>query len=110
MRAGIQPEDSAVPDRSADARVFEAATHFFAALLGAGRINDTNQPGILRYCIRAAQQLVEETDRALRPAAAPQASESDLDLDMELDALEDKKPEGTAYRATPQRPPGRPTP
>lgn len=98
-----------MPDRSADARVFEAATHLFAALLGAGRINETNQPGIIRYCIRAAQQLVEETERALRPAPEPQAAAGDLDLDMELEEL--AKPEGTAYRAAPaQRPPGRPTP
>lgn len=96
-----------MPDRPADARVFEAATRFFAALLGAGRINETNQPGIMRYCIRAAQQLVEETDRALRPAPAPQAAAGDLDLDMELDDLGENKPEGTAYRATPAgRPPG----
>ncbi|HEX5065909.1 MAG TPA: hypothetical protein VFY49_07335 [Myxococcota bacterium] len=101
-----------MPDRSADARVFEAASRFFAALLGAGRINETNQPGILRYCIRAAQQLVEETDRALRPQPEPQASAGDLDLDMELEELAEKKPEGTAYRAAPAgRPPGgRPTP
>ena len=88
-----------MPDRSADsdARVFEAATRFFAALLGAGRVNETNQPGIVRYCIRAAQQLVEETDRALRPQPEPQAAASDLDLDLELEEL--AKPEGTAYRA-----------
>jgi hypothetical protein len=53
---------------------------------------------------------VEETDRALRPQPEPQAAASDLDLDLELDELAEKKPEGTAYRATPQRPPGRPTP
>jgi hypothetical protein len=100
-----------VPDRSADARVFEAATHLFAALMGAGRINDTNQPGIIRYCVRAAQQLVEETDRAMRPAPEPQAAAGGLDLDLELDDLTEKKPEGTAYRAAPAgRPPGgRPT-
>lgn len=96
-----------MPDRSADARVFEAATHFFAALMGAGRINETNQPGIIRYCIRAAQQLVEETDRAMRPAPEPQAAAADLDLDMELEELAENKPEGTAYRTAPQRPPGR---
>ena len=96
-----------MPDRPADARIFEAATHFFAALLGAGRINETNQPGILRYCVRAAQQLVEEADRALRPAPAPQAAAGDLDLELELDELGENKPEGTAYRsAAPQRPPG----
>lgn len=98
-----------MPDRSADARVFEAASRFFAALLGAGRVNETNQPGIVRYCLRAAQQLVEETDRALRPAPAPQAAAGDLDLELELDDLGENKPEGTAYRAAPARPPsGRP--
>lgn len=97
-----------MPDRPADARVFEAATHFFAALLGAGRVNETNQPGILRYCVRAAQQLVEEADRALRPAPEPQLQTGDLDLDLELDEL--AKPEGTAYRSAPPRPgPGRPS-
>lgn len=98
-----------MPDRSEDARVFEAATQLFAALMGAGRINETNQPGIIRYCVRAAQQLVEETDRALRPEPAPQAAAGDLDLDLELDEIAEKKPEGTAYRAAPPRPPGRPT-
>lgn len=98
-----------MPDRSADARVFEAATHLFAALVGAGRVNETNQPGILRYCVRTAQQLVEETDRALRPAPAPQAAAGDLDPELEIEVLDEKKPEGTAYRAAPpQRPPGRP--
>ena len=96
-----------MPDRSADARVFEAATHFFAALLGAGRINETNQPGIVRYCVRAAQMLVEESDRAQRPQPAPQAAAGDLDLDLELDDLGENKPEGTAYRSAPPRP-GRP--
>lgn len=103
-----------------DARIFEAASRFFAALLGAGRISETNQPGILRYCIRAAQQLVEETDRAQQvasqQAAAPPASQQaaappaagDLDLDLELEEL--AKPEGTAYRSRPPGPPagGRP--
>jgi len=93
-----------------DARIFEAASRFFAALLGAGRINETNQPGTLRYCIRAAQQLVAELDgaQAASQQAAAQPAADDLDLDLELEEL--AKPEGTAYRAQPASPPARPTP
>jgi hypothetical protein len=90
-----------------DARIFEAASRFFAALLGAGRINETNQPGILRYCVRVAQQLVNELDGAQavsQPSAAPAG---DLDLDLELEEL--AKPEGTAYRSA-SPPPARPAP
>src|SRR5215831_14264591 len=101
------------PNQGADARIFEAASRFFAALLGAGRINETNQPGILRYCVRVAQQLVEELDgaqAASQQVAAPPAA-GDLDLDLELEEL--AKPEGTAYRsAQPMSPPpgARPAP
>lgn len=95
-----------------DARVFEAASRFFAALLGAGRINETNQPGILRYCVRVAQQLVAELDGAqvASQQAAGQPAAEDLDLDLELEEL--AKPEGTAYRSAQPAspPPGRPTP
>jgi hypothetical protein len=99
--------------QGADARVFEAASRFFAALLGAGRINETNQPGILRYCVRVAQQLVAELDgaQAASQQAAAQPAAGDLDLDLELEEL--AKPEGTAYRsAQPVSPPpgGRPAP
>ena len=85
----------------AEARVFEAASRFFAALLGAGRVNETNQPGILRYCVRAAQQLVQEADQAVQAALQPvrQAAADDLDLDLELEEL--GKPDPTAYRARP---------
>src|SRR5512139_706066 len=99
-------EDSEVPDRSSakgsDARVFEAASRFFAALLGAGRVNETNQPGIVRYCVRAAEQLVREADGAAQPvqAAAAQGAADDLDLELELEEL--AKGEGTAYRRPPQ--------
>ena len=101
------------PNPSADARVFEAATRFFAALLGAGRVSETNQPGILRYCIRAAQQLVAELDGPQAPSPQPvvqSAAAADLDLDLELEEL--AKPEGTAYRSAQPAspPPGRPTP
>ena len=100
------------PNQGADARVFEAACRFFAALLGAGRINETNQPGILRYCIRSAQQLVAELDgaQAAIQQVAAQPAADDLDLDLELEEL--AKPEGTAYRSAQPAspPPGRPAP
>jgi hypothetical protein len=103
-------EESDVPERSnaqaSDARVFEAASRFFAALLGAGRVNETNQPGIIRYCIRAAQLLVQEADQAVQAARepAPPVGAGDLDLELELEEL--AKGEGTAYRSRPpQRPP-----
>jgi hypothetical protein len=99
--------------QGADARVFEAACRFFAALLGAGRINETNQPGIMRYCVRAAQQLISELDgaQAASQQAAAQPGADDLDLDLELEEL--AKPEGTAYRsaqATSPPPAARPAP
>jgi hypothetical protein len=99
-------EDSEVPDRASaqhsDARVFEAASRFFAALLGAGRVNETNQAGIIRYCVRAAEQLVREAEGAAQAAQAPslQGSADDLDLELELEEL--AKGEGTAYRRAPQ--------
>jgi hypothetical protein len=100
------PSQSTAPLQPAEAQVFEAAKCFFAALLGAGRINETNQTGILRYCVRAAQQLVAETAGAMRPQPGPSQSDAgDLDLEMELEEL--AKPEGTAYRsANPAAPPG----
>ena len=100
------------PNQGADERVFEAASRFFAALLCAGRINETNQPGILRYCVRVAQQLVAELDgaQAASQQAAAQPTAGDLDLDLELEEL--AKPEGTAYRSAQPAspPPGRPAP
>ena len=99
-------EDSEVPDRPGaqrpDARVFEAASRFFAALLGAGRVNETNQPGIVRYCVRTAEQLVQEVDRAMQPAQAPSAAGAADELDLELELEELAKGEGTAYRRPPQ--------
>lgn len=91
--------------RGADARVFDAASRFFAALLGAGRVNETNLPGILRYCVRTAEQLVHEVDGTAQPAQPPiaQGGADDLDLEVELEEL--AKGEGTEYRRTPQRPP-----
>ena len=88
-----------------DERVFNAATHLFAALLGAGRVNETNQAGIVRYVVRSAMQLAKEADQAQAPQPEPQVGGGgdDLDLDMELEEL--AKPEGTAYRAT-RPPPG----
>lgn len=90
-----------------DSRVFTAATHLFAALLGAGRVNETNQPGIVRYVVRAAMQLAKEADQAQAPQPEPQVAGGgdDLDLDMELEEL--AKPEGTAYRTRPPGTPGR---
>jgi hypothetical protein len=89
-----------------DERVFNAATHLFAALLGAGRVNETNQAGIVRYVVRSAMQLAKEADQAQAPQPEPQAAGGDdLDLDMELEEL--AKPEGTAYRATRPGPGGR---
>jgi hypothetical protein len=100
------PSQSTAPLQPSEAQVFEAAKCFFAALLGAGRVSETNQPGIMRYCVRAAQQLVAETASAMRPQPQPsQTDAGDLDLDMELEEL--AKPEGTAYRsAKPAAPPG----
>ena len=49
-----------------EAHVFEAASRFYAALLGAGRINDTNAPGIMRYCLRAAMQLAVEAEKMIQ--------------------------------------------
>lgn len=106
------PSQSTTPLQPSEAQVFEAAKCFFAALLGAGRVSETNQPGIMRYCVRAAQQLVAETASTMRPQAQPQAQPQpsqadagDLDLAMELEEL--AKPEGTAYRsAKPAAPPG----
>lgn len=88
--------------KDAESRIYAGATRLFAALLGAGRVNETNLPGILRYCVRAAMQLSQECEQALQPQPEPKASD-DLDLDLELDELA-AKPEGTAYRA-PARPP-----
>jgi len=96
--------------QGADARIFEAACRFFAALLGAGRINETNQPGILRYCVRTAQQLVNELDGAQTASQQVAAQPAADDLDLELEEL--AKPEGTAYRSAQPAspPPGRPAP
>jgi hypothetical protein len=99
------------PNQGADARVFEASCRFFAALLGAGRVSETNQPGILRYCVRVAQQLVAELDGVQAASQQPAAQAAgDLDLDLELEEL--AKPEGTAYRSAQPAspPPGRPAP
>jgi hypothetical protein len=92
--------NAAAPTPS-EAKVFEAASRFYAALLGAGRVNETNQPGIMRYCIRAAIQLVQETSRTLAEEREPvrQTPTDDLDLEVELEEL--AKAEGTAYRARP---------
>lgn len=81
--------------KDAESRIYTGASRLFAALLGAGRVNETNMPGIVRYCVRAAIQLSQECDQALQPQPEPKASD-DLDLDLELDEL--AKPEGTAYR------------
>jgi hypothetical protein len=87
-----------------DARITEVASRFFAALLAAGRVNETNQPGIIRYCVRAAQHLVQEADEAIHAARQPAQSVADalasLDLDLDLEVEEPAKPEGTAYRTT----------
>lgn len=109
-----------MPDRSnaetEDARICEVASRLFAALLSAGRVNETNQPGIIRYCVRSAQQLVQEADDAARAAREPVRSAADalasLDLDLELEVEEPAKPEGTAYRSGPPPAPDRkpPTP
>jgi hypothetical protein len=115
---GPSREDPDVPDRSEalalDARVCEIASRFFAALLSAGRVNETNQPGIIRYCVRAAQQLVEEADAAGRAAREPAPSVADalasLDLDLDLEVEEPRKPEGTAYRSGPSPAPARKPP
>lgn len=83
-----------------EGRVFEAASRFFAALLGAGRVNETNQPGIMRYCIRAAVQLALETDRTVQAEQEPTGQgkrDDDLDLELELDALAES--DGTSYRS-----------
>jgi hypothetical protein len=98
-----------VPDRSnaqaQDGRVCEVASRLFAALLTAGRVNETNQPGIIRYCVRAAQQLVQEADEAVQAAGEPAQSVADalasLDLDLDIEVEEPAKPEGTAYRSGP---------
>ena len=88
--------------KDAESRIYAGATRLFAALLGAGRVNETNLPGILRYCVRAAVQLSQECEQALAPQPEAKSSADDLDLDLELEEL--AKPEGTAYRA-PARPP-----
>jgi hypothetical protein len=92
--------------KDSDGRVFAAASQFFAALLGAGRVNETNQAGIVRYCVRAALQLAHEADQALAPQPEPQRAAAELEeLDLEQELEELAKPEGTAYRTRPQGPP-----
>ena len=49
-----------------EASVFEAASRMYAALLGAGRVNDTNAQGIMRYCLRSALQLAVEAEKMIQ--------------------------------------------
>jgi hypothetical protein len=107
-----------VPDRSnaqtLEAGLIEVASRLFAALLTAGRVNETNQPGIIRYCVRAAQQLIEEADAVVQTAREPVKSAADalasLDLDLDLEVEEPPKPEGTSYRSGPGPAPARKPP
>jgi hypothetical protein len=67
-----------------EAQIFEAASRFYAALLGAGRINDTNATGIMRYCLRAAMQLAVEAEKMIQSEeqASVQASAEPPELDV----------------------------
>jgi hypothetical protein len=46
--------------------VYTAASRFFAALLGAGRVSDENQAAVMRYCIESALRMALETDRLVQ--------------------------------------------
>lgn len=93
------------PSAASEDRVFETASRFLAALLGAGRVNETNQAGVVRYCIRLAAQLVQEADRAGQPEPVPAAGavlrdgEGDLEIELDPDTQMEKELEAVAYRA-----------
>jgi hypothetical protein len=83
-----------------EAQVFEAASRFYAALLGAGRINESNQQGIMRYCLRSALQLATEAEKMIQgeeqatgPAIGSEPPELDvLDVDEVVQAPPPQRP------------------
>jgi hypothetical protein len=71
-----------------EATVFEAASRFYAALLGAGRINESNQAGIMRYCLRSAMQLAVEAEKMIQSEEEIEGQGDRNAEPPELDVLE----------------------
>jgi hypothetical protein len=46
--------------------VYTAASRFFAALLGAGRVTKENEAQVMRYCIETALCMARTTDRLIQ--------------------------------------------